>query len=504
MRFRFGSALRQLAALSLGVALSSTACSDAAGPGPQSSSVTIVSARVEANPNNNLSALVKFKTRNADSARLSFLPSLAGNVIAAASTQLTPLFHIVGDTGTIAALGLRENTSYRIALIVFRGGAVADTTMSFVTGQLPSELSRLRLQPAEADQYFEQAPADFILTDFTGATAAYLVVFDETGQICWYRQFQSKPGEGAVDADRQANGDYTLFVGQSTGWQPTPGRFIEVNAAGDSVTAYSATAPFTDPHELLLEYDGGTLAHVDILGYDFRQVDLSSLGGLPNQTVAGHVLLRQSPTGQIEFSWNAWNHFSISDWIFVQPGLAQMPTIDFDHPNSLIRDTDGNYIVSFASLGEITKIDATSGQMIWRFGGRHNQFTTVGDPLNGFGIQHHAHVLPNGNLLFIDNGAHHSPPESRAVEYHLDLNAHTATMVWQYRHSPALFSPFAGSAQRFENGNTLVAFGAAAQIAEVTADGTVVWESQMQNDGVKVPYFYRAIRLKSLYEGIAR
>ena len=77
-------------------------------------------------------------------------------------------------------------------------------------------------------------------------------------------------------------------------------------------------------------------------------------------------------------------------------------------------------------------------------------------------------------------------------------------MVWQYRHSPALFSPFAGSAQRLENGNTLVAFGAAAQVAEVTAQGSVVWEAQMQNGGVKVPFFYRAIRLKSLYEGIAR
>ncbi|MFL5500646.1 MAG: aryl-sulfate sulfotransferase, partial [Gemmatimonadaceae bacterium] len=112
-------------------------------------------------------------------------------------------------------------------------------------------------------------------------------------------------------------------------------------------------------------------------------------------------------------------------------------------------------------------------------------------------------VLPNRDLLFIDNGAHHSPPESRAVEYRLNLTTHIATLVWQYRHSPALFSPFAGSAQRLGNGNTLVAFGAAAVIAEVTRDGTVVWETQMNNGGVKVPYFYRAIRLGSLYQSVA-
>src|SRR5689334_4451557 len=480
----------------IGVLLSVVACSDAAGPDNSSARAAIVIALVAQNPNNNLSALVRFTTRNADSARLTYQvsPGLADGAVPA---MTTPFFPVSGDAGVIPALGLRENTSYQITLHIVSKGSEADTTLSFRSSQLPPDLSQLRLQatPLATDP----TVPDYILADFTAAGAAYLVVFDETGHVCWYRQFSDKPGEAAVDADRQANGDYTLFVGQSTGWQPTPGRFIEVNAAGDSVTAYSATAPYTDPHELLLEYDGQTHAHVDIFGYDFRQVDLSALGGTSNQTVAGHVILRQSPTGKIEFAWNAWDHFTIADWIFVQPGLAQMQTIDFDHPNSLIRDSDGNYIVSFASLGEITKIDGRTGQMMWRLGGRHNQFAIIGDPLNGFGIQHHAHVLPNGDLLFIDNGARHTPPESRAVEYHLDLSARTATMVWQYRHSPPLFSPFAGSAQRLENGNTLVAFGAAAQVAEVTPQGSVVWEAQMQNGGVKVPFFYRAIRLHSLY-----
>jgi hypothetical protein len=36
-------------------------------------------------------------------------------------------------------------------------------------------------------------------------------------------------------------------------------------------------------------------------------------------------------------------------------------------------------------------------------------------------------------------------------------------------------------------------------VAEVTPQGSVIWEAQMQNGGVKVPFFYRAIRLQSLY-----
>jgi hypothetical protein len=366
--------------------------------------------------------------------------------------------------------------------------------MVFRTGALPTALAGLRLDLTGV------APSGYTITDFTNGSSAYIVIFDEFGSLAWYREFTAQPGEVAIDAEQQANGNYILFVGVSTGWQPTPGRFFEVNPAGDSVQTYAATAPYyTDPHELLLEYNGAKVNRFHILGYEFRRIDLTSIGGKPDQLVAGHVILRQSSTGNVEYLWNAWDHFTIADWIFIQPGLAQMASIDFDHPNSLTKDADGNYVVSFASLGEITKINAVTGEMMWRLGGRNNQFTFIGDPLNGFGIQHHVRVLPNGNIMLIDNGVRHVPPESRAIEYKLDLVAHTATLVWQYRHTPPLFAPFAGSAQRFKNGNTLVAFGAAAQVAEVTASGGVVWEGVVTNNGQKVPFLYRATRLTSLY-----
>ena len=174
-------------------------------------------------------------------------------------------------------------------------------------------------------------------------------------------------------------------------------------------------------------------------------------------------------------------------------------TIDFDHPNSLAIDREGNYVVSFASLGEITRIDAASGQILWRFGGRHTQFTIVGDPLGGFGFQHDVRVLGNGDLLFFDNGLLHTPRESRAVQYRLDLAARSATLVWEYRHDPPVFTPFVGSVQRLGSGNTLVGFGAASFMAEVTPAGQVLWEGRLTVDGNPVPFFYRARRVASLY-----
>jgi len=473
-----------------------SACSfDSAGTGPANPvRPTIASTLITDNPHNALSAVVTFKTHGADSARLLYQALSGVARLNPEAERATPFYPIRGDSGAILALGLRENTSYNVVLQVRGGGADTTATLVFRPGPIPATLAGVQLDVTGP------ATSGYTLTDFTSGSSAYIVAFDEAGRLCWYREFAAQPGEVAIDAEQQANGNYILFVGVSTGWQPTPGRFYEVNPAGDSVQTYAATAPYyTDPHELLLDYKGETVERFHILGYEFRHVDLTAIGGKPNQLVAGHLILRQSSSGSIEYLWNAWDHFTIADWIFIQPGLAQMASIDFDHPNSLARDTDGNYVVSFASLGEITKIDAVTGAILWRLGGRNNQFTFIGDPLVGFGIQHHVRVLPNGNLLFIDNGVRHVPPESRAVEYKLDLAAHTATLVWQYRHSPPLFAPFAGSAQRLKNGNTFVAFGAAAQVTEVTANGEVMWEAQLTNNGMKVPFFYRARRLASLY-----
>src|SRR5207249_10804467 len=84
---------------------------------------------------------------------------------------------------------------------------------------------------------------------------------------------------------------------------------------GTIVRVYTAGAPYyTDNHELVgtMTGDGVTAAH--LFGYDLRTVDLTALGGRPDQLVAGHAILRQSASGVTEFLWNAWDHFSLTDW----------------------------------------------------------------------------------------------------------------------------------------------------------------------------------------------
>src|SRR5439155_23630837 len=145
---------------------------------------------------------------------------------------------------------------------------------------------------------------------------------------------------------------------------------------------------YTDPHELLLTPSGPEAMQAHLFGYDLRRMDLSSIGGGTAVLVAGHALLRQRANGSPEFLWSSWDHFTLEDWLQRPSDLSQATLADFDHPNSLDIDAEGDYLVSFANLREITKIDGVTGRVHWHFGGRNNQFKILGDSMQGFGVQH--------------------------------------------------------------------------------------------------------------------
>ncbi|MEZ4690188.1 MAG: aryl-sulfate sulfotransferase, partial [Ignavibacteria bacterium] len=92
--------------------------------------------------------------------------------------------------------------------------------------------------------------------------------------------------------------------------------------------------------------------------------------------------------------------------------------------------------------------------------------------------QHDIRRIANGNITIFDNGNFHSTLFSRAVEYQLDEVNKIATLVWEYRNSPDIYGNARGSAQRLENGNTLIFWGASnpGTFSEVTPEGEIKLE----------------------------
>ena len=91
-----------------------------------------------------------------------------------------------------------------------------------------------------------------------------------------------------------------------------------------------------------------------------------------------------------------------------------------------------------------------------------------------FSHAHDPQWLDNGHLLLFTTSS--TGLASGAVEYELNTDSSELVEVWSYGMDDGPFALFLGQATRLANGNTLVNFGAAGQIREVTPDGSVVWQ----------------------------
>lgn len=391
----------------------------------------------------------------------------------------TPAFAVVADSVTVPLVGLRPQTRYSIRLkLTSASGAVLMHTLSFSTPALPPEIALPSITLVTADS----PSVKYVLLGITPAQEgrSYALIIDREATPVWFKEFR----DAVADFQKQPGGTYTA-------WSSRDGSasvFHEFDAMGTFRASYRASNGLeTGPHELRLADNGYAL-----FGIEFRTMDLSSLGGLPNASVRG-IVVEWNRGGQI-FRWNTFDHFSVAD---AAPDIPlTTATVNPWHGNAIEIDTDGNLLVSFRNMDEITKINAQTGAIIWRMGGRRNQFTFRNDPLNGFSHQHGIRRLAGGNIILFDNGNLHSPPQSRAVEYRLDEVNRIAEMVWEYRPHPLLYAFALGFAQRLRNGNTLICFGTAQRIIEVDASGRKRWEVAI-NDAQR--YAYRAFSVESLY-----
>lgn len=312
--------------------------------------------------------------------------------------------------------------------------------------------------------------------------SSYLMQLTSSG----YPENYKKLDSAATDFKIQPDGNYSYFNVKA-------GKFYILNEKWNVIDSVAATGGLvTNDHELKVLPNG----HKLIIADEERILDLSHIvpGGSDTAHVIGNHIQEYDEFGELIFDWNSFDHFSVTD---AAPDILLIgKVVDFVHTNSIELDTDGNYIISSRNINEITKIDRTTGRIIWRWGGAHNQFTFKND-IYGFSHQHDVRRLKNGNILMFDNGNNRSPQFSRVVEYKLDESAKKATLVWEYRHSPDIYSTAMGSAQRMPNGNTVIGWGFNVSYAlntyliaatEVTYDKQEVFE-------IKLPMFHYSYRV---------
>ena len=423
-------------------------------------------ATIAANPNNVLSVVITATARDADSVAVRF-----GRTNQTSAVDTTPAVPVVNQTATVPVLGLLPAADYSFRVMAFGPGGTAVTEpLEFTTGALPPDL------PTFAASGSDPAPGFVTL-----ASGKYALAIDNNGRVVWYRYF---PNGAGLNLMAQQNGHYVLRPPTPEAGDIEP--WVELDALGN-ITRTLGCAYGLQPrlHDLILKSSGDYW----ILCDEVRTMDLTAEGGVAAARVTGTVIQHIGPAGEVLFHWSPFDHFAITD---LDAADRTGATVNWTHGNALDLDADGNLIVSFRSLGEITSIDVHTGAVRWRMGGLRNEFTFLDTPIPAFARQHGLRALRRGEIVLLDNMG--NPTESRVERYLVDETTRTARLAQSYGSTPGVMTEIGGSVQPLPTGRTLVSFGTAGRVEEYDSSDRLLWHIE-GNPG----YVFRAQRIHSLY-----
>jgi hypothetical protein len=307
------------------------------------------------------------------------------------------------------------------------------STAQIVDTALPASLPKVVFDVSN-----NPSPGYFFLS-----ASPYLEIVDNNGTPVFYRNV----GNGIYDFDLQPNGELTFFI--------YPVGCYGLDSSYNLIQTFTTADSFTvDVHDLRVLPDGSYY----IFGKRLVTMDLSQYGGSTSAQVIDGALQEFDSEGNLVFEWDALEHYKITDvdGLDVNTQLNQQ-LIDFSHFNSVDFDSDTTLLISARDLDEVTKISRNTGDIIWRFGGKNNQFTFINDTI-GFSRQHDVRRFSNGGISIFDNGTFHLVPISSAVEYELDEANKTATLVRRIYHDN-IFTDTEGSVQEMSNGNRVISWG---------------------------------------------
>ncbi|MGE5423740.1 MAG: aryl-sulfate sulfotransferase [Syntrophothermus sp.] len=279
-------------------------------------------------------------------------------------------------------------------------------------------------------------------------------ILDQFGRLVFYQLLPPVNLNPTIDFKLQPDGRISYFDTHTYTW-------IFMDSTFTIVDSLQGAGFQGDLHDIQILSNG----HYLLLAKESRMMDLSAYHwfgfthnqpGSANAQVTGVVIQELDQNKQLIWEWKSFDHFAFADvderWLF------SPSKVDWTHANAVEPDKDGNILLSCRHLNEITKIDRTTGNIIWRLGGKQNQFTFTNDPVRFTG-QHDIRRVNDSCITLFDNGQLTTPAVARALEYSLNETTRVATLVWEYIEDSSMYSAAMGNQQINEFGNHIIDYG---------------------------------------------
>ena len=400
--------------------------------------------------------------------------------------------------------GLRADTEYTIRHVVENGGARAlGPALKHHTGLVSVETPAYHLVvPPAVDPSSEVMLHGPLFPNRVTAT-------DLAGNLIWYY-----PGAVSI-LTRSAGGGAFLGIANGPGgpWKQVLREFDllgttlrETNAGRvNEQLASMGNRPINAfHHEAWRLPDGRFLALAGV-----EQI-LTDVQGPGDVDVVSDMVLMLDQDLQVVWAWDAFDHMdtarlALQGELCSQgscPPLTLAPDAnDWLHGNSLHMTPDGNILLSLRHQDWVVKIDAATGEILWRLGPEGDFALASGDESEWFSHQHDAGFASNGLLMVLDNGnaraKENGEAHSRGQAWVIDETNRVARPV--VNAGLGVFSFALGTAQLLPNGEFQFGVGwhpdGTSSSVATDAAGTVTYALHG-----RVPE-YRTFRLPSLYAG---
>lgn len=367
----------------------------------------------------------------------------------------------------------KTNYSYRI-ITLKNGVKDISKTYTFASPSLPMFLQD---QFKSNSTYPQQLPAAFkngFMLFSKRETPGTAYIIDYNGNLRWYHMID---GTGFKVSHFTKDKTIISILGKND--EPTSygSEILEINLSGDTVLHLKkGQGDFTQTihHEIIKNNNDDILT----LFVDEKIMDLSSIGGNKKDTVKGDGILIMDKDAKKIWKWSV---FDVID-PFDDPHLLKDKN-DWMHANSLNFDKDGNYIISFYNIGQIWKVDAHSGKVLWKLG---KGGTISIPPGEGFSESHAVHINPEGNLMFFDNGVEKRRSEVFALQ--IDDEMKTAKVNLHFKLPVDVYNERMGSAYMINDTSILCCCSKKHITVLANRNGVLLWTLQTQIPPYRVEF----------------
>ncbi|WPU96081.1 aryl-sulfate sulfotransferase [Mucilaginibacter sabulilitoris] len=366
------------------------------------------------------------------------------------------------DRHRLVLCNIAPKTNYAYHIITVTNGVKnISKTYTFSSYDLPMFLQDQFTAKSASEKHI---PAEFkdglmLINKRYAPGVAYLV--DYKGRIRWYHMIDDL-GFKVINFTK----DHTLLSILGRNDEPTSygSEILEINLLGDTLLHLKkGQRDFkqTIHHEILKNKEGNLVT----LFVDQKIMDLTAIGGSKQDTVNGDGIMIMDNTGKQLYKWSV---FDVMDPLKDRNLLKTKK--DWMHANSLNYDRDGNYLMSFYNNGQIWKIDAHTGKVIYKFG----KGGTITMPAEcNFTQAHAAHINANGNLMFFDNGV--EKHQSGVFAMKLDEQRKASKIDLHIQLPKEVFNGRMGSAYMINDTSVLVCCSKRHIIVLTDRKGVLLW-----------------------------